>query len=136
MHEKASTLQGMADQVKWRTAAIALGSAAVLALGGVWAANASGVFERPTPQPTAVVQEEVTPTPTATPTPPPEPVVEPVVEAPPVEEAPVEEPPYYGEPVPWIADPNPNNTEGGYWDTTQCPTSSAHQGPDGNQYCD
>lgn len=80
----------MANQVKWRTAAIAVGGAAVLALGGVWAANASGAFERPAPEPTAVIQEEVAPTPTVTPTPTPEPAVEPIVEAPPVEEAPVD----------------------------------------------
>lgn len=60
-----------------------------------------------------------------------------VVEAAPeaVVEEPVPEAPDYGQPVPWIEDPNPNNTEGGYWDTTQCPSGSAYQAPDGNQYC-
>lgn len=50
--------------------------------------------------------------------------------------APEPEPaPDYGTPIPWIADPNPNNAEGGYWDTTQCASGAGYQAPDGNQYC-
>lgn len=74
-----------ADQiVKGRTVAITVAAVAVLGLGGVWAANATGIFERPAPEPTAVVQNEPTATPTATvtPTPTPTPVVQPPVEAP------------------------------------------------------
>lgn len=75
-------------QVKWRTVGIAVAAVAAVALGGTWAANAAGVFERPAPEPTAVVQEEPTPTitPSATPIPTPTPTVAPVVEAPPVVE--------------------------------------------------
>ncbi len=138
MYGKASTIRDMADQVKLSTVGIILAATTLVVGGGAWGASAAGFFERPAPTPTSVVQEETTPTPTptVTPTPTPTPTVEQVVEEVPVEEAPVDEAPYYGEPVPWIADPNPNSAEGGYWDTTQCPTSSAHQGPDGNQYCD
>ena len=52
--------------------------------------------------------------------------------------APAPEPapaPNYGTPIPWIADSNPNNAEGGYWDTTQCASGAGYQAPDGNQYC-
>lgn len=86
----------MADQVKWRTVGIALGVAAVVATGGGWAANAAGLFDRPAPEPTAVVEEQPTRTPTVsvTPTPTPTPTPAPVVEAPaPVVEEPVEEAP-------------------------------------------
>lgn len=38
--------------------------------------------------------------------------------------------------VPWVSDLNPENTMGGYWDTSQCPTQSGSTGPDGIQYCD
>ena len=38
--------------------------------------------------------------------------------------------------VPWVADPNPENAMGGYWDTQQCPNLSGSTGPDGLQYCD
>lgn len=67
----------------------------------------------------------------------PEPAPEPVVEvAPaPAPEPVVEEPaaPDYGTPVPWVADPN--SREGGFWDTTACPSGRAYQAADGNQYC-
>lgn len=78
----------MANQVKWRTVGIGLGAAAVVALGGGWAANAAGIFDRPAPEPTAVVEEQPSSTPSSTATP--TPTVETVVEAPPVVEAPVE----------------------------------------------
>lgn len=82
----------MADPVKWRTGGIALGATLVVALGGAWAANATGIFERPAPEPTAVVEVQPTPTPTPTVsvTPTPTPTVAPVVEAPApvIEEAP------------------------------------------------
>lgn len=82
----------MADQVSWRTLGIVLGASVLVAGGAGFAANAAGVFERPAPEPTSVVQEETTPTPTptVTPTPTPTPTVAPVVEAP-VVEAPPEE---------------------------------------------
>lgn len=126
-----------ADQiVKGRTVAITVAAVAVLGLGGVWAANATGIFERPMPEPTAVVREDPTTPPAATsttPTPTADPA--PVVEAPAPEPdpAPVVDEPDYGQPVPWIADPN--NAEGGYWDTTACPSGAAYTAPDGNSYC-
>lgn len=39
-------------------------------------------------------------------------------------------------PVPFIADPNPENAAGGFYDTSQCPSGSASTGPDGVPYCD
>ena len=118
-----------------QVAPIAAGSAILLALVGVLGANAIQA-----PKPTAVpavsvyevngyaeAPEKVAPAPVV--------AAEP---APVVEEAPAEpEPPApdYGTPVPWIADPNPNNAEGGYWDTSACPSGAGYQAPDGNQYC-
>lgn len=76
--------------VKWGTVGIALGIAAVVGTGGVWAVNSAGVFDQPTEPVTSVVEEQPASTPTVTPTftptatPTPEPIVEaPVVEAPP-----------------------------------------------------
>ena len=110
---------------------------------GIQAIDANRATLEPTAEPTSVVSvyetngfaeapEKVAPAPA------------PVVEAAPapVEPAPVEEPVYdepaapdYGTPVPWIADPDPNNAEGGYWDTSACPSGAGYQAPDGNQYC-
>jgi len=94
MSVKASTIQCMDNQpVRWRTVGIALGATALVAFGGLWAANTSGILAPPAVEPTAVVQEESSPTPTLTATPTPTPTVEPVAEAPaPVEEAPAPEP--------------------------------------------
>jgi hypothetical protein len=131
MHEKASTIRVMAPPIKWKTAGIALGAVAVLALGGGWVANASGVFDRPAPEPTSIVQDEPTTTPTITPTP--TPTVEPVVEAPPappVEEAPVEEPVESG---PDLCPPGTQaNGSDGYNDTS-CFPDSCYVGPVSNE---
>jgi len=132
----------MADQVKWRTVGIALVAGAAVALSGAWGVSASGILDRPAPAPTVVVEEapELPPTaavtPTATPAPTPElvvvaPVEEPAPPAPTADESATE--PDYGQPVPWI--PDPGNAEGGYWDTTACPSSAAYTAPDGNSYC-
>jgi hypothetical protein len=83
---------------------------------------------RQTVLPAPVVEETVIePAPTQ------EPATEPAP-APAPEPAP-EPAPNYGTPIPWIADSNPNNAEGGYWDTTQCASGAGYQAPDGNQYC-
>lgn len=42
--------------------------------------------------------------------------------------------PALGMPVPWI--PQPGNAEGGYWDTTACPSGSASVASDGVVRCD
>lgn len=76
-----------------------------------------------TAEPVAPV--EVAPAPVA-----PAPVVvapEPVAPAPPPA-------PELGMPVPWIV--QEGNTEGGYWDTTACPSSTASVAADGVVRCD
>lgn len=120
------------------TAAVSAGALVLAGLVGV------GIFtsiSNATPEPTSVVSvyevngfaeapaKQVAPVVEVVP-------VAPVAEEPaPAEPAPQEPAPDYGTPVPWIADSNPNNAEGGYWDTTQCPSGAAYQAPDGNQYC-
>ena len=102
-------------------------------IGGQALASTGGPTE-PTPTPTYVVSVYelngfAAGPPKATPTPATATEAAPIVAAP--EEAPEE--PYYGTPLPWVA--QEGNAEGGYWDTTQCPSSSGYTAPDGNQYC-
>lgn len=127
----------MENTVRWRTVGIAVGATIAVALGGTWAANAAGIFERP--EPVAVVQEAPAPSPTVTPTPTPTPTPEPVAVVP-VVEAPaedvyvepyVEEAPYSnsGEAVPFIPSSDPNNANGGdYIDPGSYCTSGSASG--------
>tara|TARA_R110002124_G_scaffold5003_8_gene31482 strand:- start:3819 stop:4247 length:429 start_codon:yes stop_codon:yes gene_type:complete len=129
-----------------------LSAAAVIATGAILGVSSTTAEPEPSQAPTAVVvtveentlRQETPNTVRQTVLPAPvleEAVVEPApvqapVAAPAPTPAPEPEPaPDYGTPIPWIADPNPNNAEGGYWDTTQCASGAGYQAPDGNQYC-
>lgn len=103
----------MAEAVKWRTVGAVVGATALVVLGGIWSANASGILERPAPESTAVVQEEPTATQAATSGPTPTPTAAPVV-APVVEPAPTVEEPAAPEPAPakCPSGSTPNQTDG------------------------
>jgi hypothetical protein len=110
-----------------------LGAAAVITTGALIgvSANTAEPVDVQTHSPSVVsVEEVVAPEETSTPAPTVEPA--PAAEEPAPEPAPA---PNYGTRIPWVADPNPNNTEGGYWDTTQCASGAGYQAADGNQYC-
>ena len=117
---------------------IASAAGVLLLAGGGVAVAMNQPVEEPVKRTEVSVVEEAAPTvePSAEPTVEPAPVVEAPAPAPAPEPAPAPAPaPNYGTPIPWIADPNPNNAEGGYWDTTQCASGAGYQAPDGNQYC-